>query len=171
MAITFRPVTRDDFPLLLEWHLRPHVERWWNTRRTLEEIEEHYGPTIDGTEPTDHYIALLDGEPLGMIQGYLMADYPDWAETTGAGEGAAGVDLFIGEESLTGRGLGTEMLERFADEVVFARPDTTAVVADPHVRNAASIRAFEKAGFRAVREFVDPTDGELHVLVRRDRHS
>jgi RimJ/RimL family protein N-acetyltransferase len=169
MAITFRLVTRDDYLLLLEWHQRPHVEQWWTKRATLEEIEEHYGPTIDGTEPTRHYLALLDGEPLGMIQTYLLADYPDYAALTGDSEGVAGVDLFIGEESLTGRGLGTEMLERFVEEIVFARPETTAVTADPDVRNPASLRAFEKAGFRSVREFVDPSDGHVHALVRRDR--
>jgi RimJ/RimL family protein N-acetyltransferase len=37
------------------------------------------------------------------------------------------------------------------------------------VRNTASLRAFEKAGFQAVREFVDPEDNELHMLVRRER--
>jgi RimJ/RimL family protein N-acetyltransferase len=169
MAISFRPMTRADYPLLLEWHQRAHVEQWWTERTTMEEIEEHYGPTIDGTEPTDHYVALLDGEPLGMVQTYLLADYPDYAALTGEGEGAAGVDLFIGDEAMTGRGLGTEMLERFVDEIVFARPETTAATADPDVRNTASMRAFEKAGFRSVREFVDPSDGELHVLVKRDR--
>jgi RimJ/RimL family protein N-acetyltransferase len=169
MAITFRPITREDYPLLLEWHRRPHVEQWWTKRATLEEVEEHYGPTIDGTEPTDHYVALLDSEPLGMIQTYHLADYPDYAALTGENEGAAGVDLFIGDESMTGRGLGTEMLERFVDEIVFARPETTAATADPDVRNTASMRAFEKAGFRSVREFVDPSDGQLHALVRRDR--
>lgn len=169
MAITFRLMTRDDYPLLLEWHQRPHVEEWWTKRTTLEEIEEHYGPTIDGTEPTDHYLALLDGEPFGMVQTYLLADYPDYAALIGEGEGAAGVDLFIGEESMTGRGFGTEMLERFVDEIVFARPETTAATADPDVRNKASMRAFEKAGFRSVREFVDPSDGHVHALVRRDR--
>src|SRR6185503_11299967 len=87
MAITFRLMTREDYPLLLEWHGRPHVERWWTKRTTMEDIEEHYGPTIDGADPTDHYIALLDGEPIGMIQAYLIADYPDWAELTGEGEG------------------------------------------------------------------------------------
>lgn len=166
--ITFRPITRDDYPLLLEWHQRPHVEQWWTKRTTLEEVEEHYGPTIDGTEPTDHYVALLDGEPLGMIQTYLLADYPDYAELIGEREGA-GVDLFIGDDSMTGRGLGTEMLERFVDEIVFARPETTTATADPDVRNTASLRAFEKAGFRSVREFVDPSDGHVHALVRRDR--
>ncbi|HEX3267474.1 MAG TPA: GNAT family N-acetyltransferase [Gaiellaceae bacterium] len=171
MAITFRLITREDYPLLLEWHGRPHVERWWTKRTTMDEIEEHYGPTIDGTDPTDHYIALLDGKPLGMVQAYLIADYPDWAEVTGEGEGVAGVDLFIADESNTGRGLGTELLRSFVDDIVFARPATIACIADPDVRNTASLRAFEKAGFRSVREFVDPSDGHVHALVRRDRRS
>jgi RimJ/RimL family protein N-acetyltransferase len=37
------------------------------------------------------------------------------------------------------------------------------------VENAPSIRAFEKAGFRVVGEFVDPGDGKRHALVRLDR--
>ena len=61
------------------------------------------------------------------------------------------------------------MIRSFVDEVVFARPDTIACTADPDVRNTASLRAFEKAGFRKVRELVDPQDGELHALVRRER--
>jgi RimJ/RimL family protein N-acetyltransferase len=169
MAISFRPVTREDLPLVHEWHQRPHVLRWWTARPSFGDTEEHYLPTIDGTEPTDHYLALLDDEPLGMIQTYLVSDYPDYAALIEEAEGIAGLDLFIGEEALTGRGHGTEMIRSFVDEIVFARPDTVACTADPAVRNAASIRAFEKAGFRVVKEFVDPDDGELHALVRRER--
>src|SRR5262245_49342722 len=169
MAIGFRPMTRDDLELVHEWHQRPHVERWWTVRKTFEEVEEHYLPTIEGAEPTDHYIALLDGEPLGMIQTYLVSDYPDWAALIGEGQGTAGLDLFIGDEAQTGRGLGTELIRSFVEEIVFARPETTACVADPDVRNTASLRAFEKAGFRAVSEFVDPSDGQVHALVRLER--
>jgi RimJ/RimL family protein N-acetyltransferase len=171
MAITFRPMSRDDLPLVHEWHQRPHVQEWWVERKTFEETEAHYGPTIDGVEPTDHYIALLDGEPFGLIQTYLVSDYPDYAALIEEGEGTAGVDLYIADPANIGRGLGTEMLRRFVEEIVFARPETVAVTADPDVRNRASIRAFEKAGFRRVRELVDPQDDELHVLVRRDRRS
>jgi len=171
MAITFRPMSRDDLPLVHEWHQRPHVQEWWVERKTFEETEAHYGPTIDGVEPTDHYIALLDGEPFGLIQTYLVSDYPDYAALIEEGEGTAGVDLYIADPANTGRGLGTEMLRRFVEEIVFARPETVAVTADPDVRNRASIRAFEKAGFLRVRELVDPQDDELHVLVRRDRRS
>jgi len=169
MAITFRLITRNDLPLVHEWHQRPHVARWWTGHQTFEETENHYVPTIEGSEPTQHYLALLNGEPLGMIQTYLVSDYPDWAALIEEGEGTAGLDLFIGEEEQTGRGLGTEMIRRFVDEIVFARPETTACVADPDLRNTASLRAFEKAGFQAVREFVDPEDDELHALVRLER--
>jgi RimJ/RimL family protein N-acetyltransferase len=170
MEITFRLMTRDDLPLVHDWHQRPHVKRWWVARDSFDETEEHYVPTIEGTEPTAHYLALLDGEPLGMVQTYLVSDYPDWAAVIGEGEGVAGVDLFIADEANLGRGLGTEMLRRFVEEIVFARPETVAVTADPDVRNMASARAFEKAGFQRVGEFVDPEDGELHVLVRRERN-
>jgi RimJ/RimL family protein N-acetyltransferase len=169
MEITFQPMTREDLPLVHEWHQRPHVVRWWTAHKTLEETENHYLPTIEGADPTDHYLALLDGEPLGMVQTYLVSDYPDYAALIGEGEGTAGLDLFIGDETRTGRGLGTEMIRRFVDEIVFARPDTVACTADPDLRNTASLRAFEKAGFQIVREFVDPEDNELHALVRRNR--
>ena len=62
------------------------------------------------------------------------------------------------------------MIRRFVEEIVFARPETTACTADPDLKNTASLRAFEKAGFRVVREFVDPEDNELHALVRRERN-
>jgi RimJ/RimL family protein N-acetyltransferase len=169
MAISFRLMTRDDLPLVHEWHQRPHVVRWWTVRKTLEETEAHYLPTIEGADPTQHYLALLDGEPLGMVQTYLVSDYPDYAALIEEGEGTAGLDLFIGDEAMIGRGLGTEMIRGFVDEVVFARPETTACTADPDLRNTASLRAFEKAGFRKIRELVDPEDGELHALVRLDR--
>ena len=89
MAISFRPLTRDDLPLVHEWHQRPHVVRWWTARKTFEEVEEHYLPTIEGIEPTEHYLALLDGEPLGMIQTYLVSDYPEWEAIVHAGPGVA----------------------------------------------------------------------------------
>ena len=103
------------------------------------------------------------------MQTYLVADYPEYATLVGVGPDVAGVDLFVAEADLVGRGIGSEMLRRFVAEVVFARPATIACVADPDVRNLASVRAFEKAGFTAGREFVDPSDGQTHVLVRRDR--
>jgi RimJ/RimL family protein N-acetyltransferase len=168
--LSFRPMVADDLRLVHDWLQRPHVRRWWAERRTYDDVVAHYLPAIDGTDPTDHYLVLLDGLPVGMLQTYLVADYPAYAELIEIGDSStAGADILIGEEDLTGRGLGTEVLRRFVADVVFARPETTACVADPDERNLASVRAFEKAGFHVERTFVDPEDGQTHALVRRDR--
>ena len=154
-----------------QWLQREHVRRWWDEHATYEEVVQHYLPAIVGRRAVDLYLILLGGRPIGFIQNYLLVDHPDFAERVGLGAGVAGVDLFIGEEELTGKGLGAEVLRAFVRDVVFAEPATTACIADPDVRNHASIRAFEKAGFRRVGEFLEPEDGQLHALVRIDRRA
>lgn len=159
----------DDLPLLREWLQRPRVRQWWSERETFEEVVDHYLPAIEGTEPTDLYLALTDERPIGFMQTYLVSDHPDYAALIELDDGVAGVDLFVADATLTGQGLGSEMLSRFVDEIVFARTSTTCCIADPDVRNVASLRAFEKAGFRTLKTFVDPNDGEAHALVYVER--
>jgi RimJ/RimL family protein N-acetyltransferase len=169
--IRFRALEPDDLPLMHEWLQREHVRRWWDEYAGYEDVARHYLPAIEGRRPTDLYLILLDDRPVGFIQSYLVADYPEFGALIGLGAGVAGVDLFIGEEDLTGKGLGSEVLSAFVRDVVFAEPATTACIADPDVRNAASIRAFEKAGFRRVGEVLEPEDGQLHAVVRLDREA
>ena len=106
----------------------------------------------------------IDGNPAGSIQAYLVSDYPEWI---GPDPGVAGIDLFIADEERTGRGLGPRILTEFVREVVFADPDTTACVAAPDVANAPSLRAFEKAGFRPVREIAGDDGPELLMRLER----
>jgi RimJ/RimL family protein N-acetyltransferase len=167
--LSFRSITHDDLPLLHEWLQRPHVRRWWSDHPTVADIIAHYAPAIDGDDPTDLYFVLVDEQPAGFLQTYLLRSYPEYATLTQAGDGAAGADIFIADEQLTGKGLGSEVLRRFVDDVVFRNPEVTHCVADPDAENLPSIRAFTKAGFRAVREYDDPGDGKRHVLVRKDR--
>jgi aminoglycoside 6'-N-acetyltransferase len=166
-VIEFTPLTADDLRLLHAWLQREHVKQWWRDREAYEGVVEHYLPAIEGREPTDLYLIVLDGEPVGMIETYLVVDHPEWAALIGEGEGVAGVDLLIGEEELTGRGLGPQVLETFAREIVFARPGTIACVATVEEANRRSWRAFEKAGFRHVRDVEE--DGLPHRLMRLDR--
>jgi RimJ/RimL family protein N-acetyltransferase len=167
--LTFRPMTRDDLPLLHAWLQRPHVKRWWDDHATPEQVEAHYGPALDGAEPTDHYLALEDGAPIGFFETYLYASYPADAAAVSAEPGSAGVDLFIADEERTGKGLGSTLLRQFADEVVLANPKVTHVVSEPEAANIASVRAFEKAGFRVEREFDNALDGKRHAFLRKDR--
>lgn len=163
--IEFEPLRKDDLPLVRDWLEREHVRRWW--RDSLDQSIAEYEQAIDGLDPTDHYVIVVDGRPVGMIETYLVSDHPDWEEIVQVGEGAAGVDLLIGEEELTGRGLGPQVLEAFMSDVVFANPGTHACVAAVDEENRRSWRAFEKAGFHYVRDVEE--DGRPHRLMRLDR--
>jgi aminoglycoside 6'-N-acetyltransferase len=112
-------------------------------------------------------VILENGRSVGLIQTYRVADHSEWGDLVGAEPEAAGVDLFVGEPDAVGRGLGPEVLRAFARTVVFSGPETTAVVATVEEANHRSWRAFEKAGFRHVRDVKE--DGLPHRLMRLER--
>ena len=163
--IRFRPLEESDLQQVESWLRAEHVAAWW--RDPLEIAVEKRREALEGRRDVEHYVILEDGHPVGMIQTYRVADHPDWGELVGAEPEAAGVDLFVGEPDAVGRGLGPEILREFAHRVVFSRPETTAVVATVEEANHRSWRAFEKAGFRHVRD-VDE-DGLPHRLMRLER--
>ena len=163
--IEFRPLAESDLPLLRDWLKREHVRRWW--RQPIEQELAECRAAIEGREPTDYYVIVLDDRPAGMIQTYLVTDHPDWEAIVQVGDGVAGVDLLIGEADLVGRELGPRILAEFARGVVFADAGTAALVATVEEPNRRSWRAFEKAGFRHVRDVEE--EGLLNRLLRLDR--
>ncbi len=148
--VSFRPLARSDFPLLQRWLSEPHVDAWWHEPLELAGLEKKYGPRIDGIEPTHVLILEHDARPIGWIQWFRWADYPEHSAQLAAEPGAAGMDLSIGEVSSLGMGLGTTAIRKFVREVISAQPGITAVVTDPEELNGRSCRAFEKAGFMRV---------------------
>jgi aminoglycoside 6'-N-acetyltransferase len=163
--IEFRPLTEGDLPLLRDWLAREHVARWW--REPIEDELASSRAVIDGRERTDQYVIVVDGRPVGMIQSYLASDYPEWEAIVQVGEGVVGVDLLIGEEELVGQGLGPQVLAEFTQRVAFADPQLRACIATVEEASRRSWRAFEKAGFRWVRDVLE--DGLPSRLMWLDR--
>jgi aminoglycoside 6'-N-acetyltransferase len=164
-VITFRPLEDSDVPQVEAWLRADHVAEWW--RDPLEIAIEKRREALEGRREVDHYVIVVDERPVGMIQTYLVADHPDWAALVGVEPEAAGVDLFVGEPDAVGRGLGPEILREFTRTIVFSHPETTAAVATVEEANRRSWRAFEKAGFRHLRDVEE--DGLPHRLLRLDR--
>ena len=163
--IEFPPLRSQDLAQIEEWLRREHVARWW--RDGIGESIAEYRRALEGRERTDHYLIQVDGRPVGMIQTYLVSDYPEWEDVVQVGAGVAGVDLMIGEADLIGAGLGPRVLAQFTRDAVFARTGVDAVVATVEEPNRRSWRAFEKAGFRHVRDVEE--DGLPCRLMRLDR--
>jgi aminoglycoside 6'-N-acetyltransferase len=163
--LVFRRLEREDFGLLSEWFARPHVEPWWREENDLESIERRYGPSLDGADPTEVFVVERDGRAVGMIQRYLIDDDPNWKRSLSAAhpdDGAAGIDYLIGEENLTGKGLGPRIISAFVTDTWKRYPDAKEIVVSVAQPNRRSWRALEKSGFvcmwAGVIESEDPSD-------------
>lgn len=99
---------------------------------------------------------------MGYLQCYRLTD---WNISFGSQpDGTRGIDLFIGEPEMIGRGHGSGIIRAFADRLLTA--GTPRVVTDPDPKNLRAVRASENAGFRKDR-LVDTPDG-LSLLMARD---
>lgn len=160
LTIAFRAMTRADFPDVVRWVAEPHVARWWDDESgTLEKAERHYGPALDGRDPTRMWVVEVNGRSVGFVQDYLIGDHPDWALLT-AHPDAVGFDYAIGAPAWIGRGVGTRVLWRFLSDVVRPHyPAATTYFAAPDHRNAASLRVLDKLGFQRGLWFDEPQPG------------
>jgi RimJ/RimL family protein N-acetyltransferase len=146
-----------DWPLLERWLQSPHVVRWWGT--------QDLPLTAPGQRSTDtEAVITADGKPVG----YLCWQTPSPSELAGAGltdlsGDLADIDILIGEPEYLGRGVGPRALLLLLAKlrgggVRFAGLGTST-------SNRAAIRAFEKAGFQAFRDFDDPQFGPCRYML------
>lgn len=174
-GLRFRRLTDDDLPLLHRWLNDPEVVRWWEGDDvSWPGVVHDYGSA--NPDPVEHWLALLDDDPVAWLDIYDTAANEDEDEvrvwrTLGVPRDAAGVDYLIGDPSRRGHGLGSAIIAAFVDEVVFAphRP-WTSVYASPQAANVASCGALRRAGFTPAGSFEDPTLGTC-LLFGRQRPS
>jgi len=172
-AFTFRPLRDEDLGLVRAWLLRPHVRRWYDDvagETYPDDTIADYGLAMHGEDPTDYFVVELDGRPIGQIQSYLIDDEPEYAAMLELGRPAFGIDLFIGEPELIGRGHGPALIRAFLRDVGFSRYGVDLCVIGPATSNVAAIRAYEKAGFRFLKNYLEPETREPpHYLMELSR--
>lgn len=167
VVVGFRPLTRADLPDVVRWVAQPHVARWWDDEAPdVAAAERHYGPGIDGTEPTRHWVVEVNGRSVGFVQDYLVGDHPEYALLTAQPE-AVGFDYAIGDPSWVGRGVGTRVLWQYLRDVVRPHyPDASTYFAAPDHRNLASLRVLDKLGFKQGLWFDEPQpSGRVDTVV------
>lgn len=181
-AITFRPLTRDDFPLLAGWLVDERVHRWWFQDHDDAALEKDFGPQIDGTEPGEDLVVEVDHgdgrRPVGLLQRSRIHDFP---EDVAALEPIVGrvapsawcLDYLIGSAAHRGHGLGPRMLATAVDDTFARFPEATEILVPVVAANRASWRALEKAGFTIVASGDippdNPVDDPRHHVLRRLR--
>ncbi len=155
-------MTADDLPLMRRWLDMPHVTEWWG------EPDAELGyirDMIDGRDTTQPFIFSVDGEPVGYIQYWFVGhhqnatglrDHPWLAELPAD---AIGVDLTIGDPDRLAQGIGSGALRAFVNRLLEQGYET--IIIDPDPSNARAVRAYEKAGFRAIPRLAGRTGDTL----------
>ena len=177
MNVAFRPLQREDFPLLGAWLAEPLVARWWNHDHRPQAIERDFGPCVDGADPTEIFIASAEDSAFGLIQRYRIDDNPEWRQELSTvwpvPPGALSMDYLIGEAAFRGRGLGALMIATAVNQAWDRYPDAGDVVVPVAAGNRASWRALERVGFRRVAggELTpdNPVDPRDHLVYRLRR--
>lgn len=164
-TISFRPLVVSDLAMLHEWLHRSHVSEWWGNPTSYADVERDYLPSITGESTTRAYIALLENEPIGFIQSYVVmgADEGWWEQETDPG--ARGIDQFLCNSEQLGRGLGRAMVRTFVEKL-FQDPVVSKVQTDPSPANDRAIRCYRRAGFVDVGEVITP-DGLALLMVKK----
>ena len=170
LACQFRPMSADDLPLMRRWLERPHMREWWGEPETeLGYVRD----MIEGRDTTRPFIFSLAGEPVGYIQYWFIGhhqnatwieDHPWLAELP---SDAVGVDLSIGDPGTLSRGIGSAVLREFAERLVAQGYRT--IIIDPDPENGRAVRAYEKAGFRAIPRLLGRSGDTL--IMQYDTHA
>ncbi|MGD9943268.1 MAG: AacA4 family aminoglycoside N(6')-acetyltransferase [Burkholderiaceae bacterium] len=171
-AVTLRPMTEDDLPMLHDWLNRPHIVEWWGgeqARPTLQQVRQHYLPRVLAQEAVTPYIALLGDLPIGYAQSYVVAGSGDGWWPDEIDPGARGIDQSLADASRLGQGLGTRLVRALVD-LLFRDPAVTKIQTDPAPANLRAIRCYEKAGFVAVKTVMTPDGPALYMVQTRESY-
>ncbi|GJF31873.1 hypothetical protein KNE206_45730 [Kitasatospora sp. NE20-6] len=161
-----RPVRLpDDLPLLTGWMNDPAVDAYWHLAGPPDGTERHLRAQLDGDGSSLPCIGVLDGTPMSYWEVY-RADLDPLARHYRAEPHDTGLHLLIGTAADRGRGLGSTLIAAVAAHLLAHRPGCRRVVAEPDVRNTASVRAFAAAGFRRTADLQLP-DKRAALMVRR----
>lgn len=149
VQFSFKPLNFSDILLMHRWFNLPHVQKFYSLRPWTEsEVLNKLKPYIEASEPVAGYIVMMDDCPIGYIQYYKINDYP-WINqnlTEDMIKQAAGIDMFIAEEALIGKGFGGKIVSNFLDQFIW--PEFQYCLVDPDINNTAAIRCYEKLNFR-----------------------
>jgi aminoglycoside 6'-N-acetyltransferase len=153
----FHPMSAADLSLIRRWLQTPEVVRWWG-----EPDEQYALVSGDLDHPDmDQFIVALGDQPFGYIQCYALST---WNQGFGSQPPATrGIDQFIGEPEMIGRGHGAGFIRQFVDGLLGS--GIPRVVTDPDPENGRAVRAYAKAGFQSER-LVDTPDGQALLMVR-----
>ncbi len=145
--------------LLKAWLSKPHVRRWWG------DPDEQLEQLLSSSTGCHQSIIIADEIPVG----YIQWEQPSREELDAAGLGeipeqALDIDIAIGDINYVGCGVGPRAIA-LVIEMESSNRSIPMIMMATSTENTVAQRAFEKAGFRRIREFDDPECGQMYLYI------
>jgi RimJ/RimL family protein N-acetyltransferase len=162
--IDFLALQEPHIPLLFKWLKEPHVAEFWQETEDIGEFREKFLNKLP-ERGVSAFVILVDSKPIGYIQYYEACKvgggwWPD------AIAGTFGIDQFIGDRSMIGKGLGTRVIRQFVEKL-FTESNVIEIITDPEPNNKRAIRAYENVGFKSLGEIKTPGGNALLMRLKR----
>ena len=159
--ITLRPMTEEDWEILLKWNSDPEILYYSEgdnvTAYTLEQVQRIYRGI---SQNAFCFIIKVDGKPVGecwlqrMNLKRILAKYPRLD--------CRRIDLMIGEKQFWRRGIGHKVI-RLLTEFGFLKENADIIFAcDIADYNIGSLKAFQKVGFEINMKIEQPPNHKAH---------
>ncbi|AQS67172.1 GNAT family N-acetyltransferase [Streptomyces pactum] len=153
-----------DVPFVTRWMNDPAVAAFWELTGPQSVTEGHVRAQLAGDGRSVPCVGVLEGVPMSYWEIY-RADLDPLARYCPVRPHDTGLHLLIGDVADRGQGIGTTLIRTVTDLVLARRPACTRVLAEPDVRNTASVAAFLGAGFRFAAE-VDLPAKRAALMIR-----
>lgn len=164
---SFRKVKKNDRELISNWLSQDYVQLWLHgdgLKYTLVDLEKF----ING-ESSDfcHWIVYENQTAFAYIltsdvikSGNDDDDLIKWCSAEGR---TITLDLIIGNKEYVGRGFGPKVLQNF---LLSQSESVDEALIDPEVKNDRAVKAYKKAGFEILGEFVPKWNPVPHYMMR-----
>lgn len=172
ISITLRPLTEDDWDILLRWNNDAEVlffaDSGYVTSYTLEKTQRVYRGV---SQKAFIFIIEYDGVPIGEC--WLQQMNLEWILEKFPGKDMRRIDLMIGEKDFWGKGIGTVVI-KLLTEFGF-RDENADIIFGCNIAdyNPRSLKAFQKAGYQVMEKVLQSakSKAEWDYFVYMERES
>lgn len=164
--VRLRKMVFNDLDNMLCWLNDTNVQEFYEGSPTsMEELEVKYGPRIQGKHYVTPCIVEYENEPIGYIQFYQLRKSDLEKYRYSDDEEIFGIDQFIGDPKMWGKGIGTNMITLLT-EYLKANLGVQRIALEVKKTNGRAQACYKKCGFKMIRSVGEYEVMEWNIEVR-----
>ena len=150
--LLIRLMNSNDFEIMVNWLNDEKLLAFYEEPPSnIDRVITKYGPRVEGNHDVIPCIIEYKENPIGYIQFYEIQDSELIRYGYTPNQSIYGIDLFIGESHLWGKGIGSSMILMMLDYLSINK-NALKVLLEVKKTNGREISSYKKCGFREIKD-------------------